>query len=64
MRLTITSATKDLFGLWEVSTRINGHVYEYETDDYTYNKAINFYWKGHMGRALNALKGGECENIK
>jgi hypothetical protein len=55
MTLTITSATKTLFGQWELSVRINDKVYKYCLSDYGYQKAMQLYRKGLQGRALAAL---------
>ena len=55
MKLTITSATKTIFGQWELSVRINGEAYNYYLSDYGYQKAMAFYNKGLQGRALAVL---------
>jgi hypothetical protein len=57
MTLCIQQATKDLSGMWEVETLVNNKKYTYELSDYDYQKALQFYRHGHLGRALNVLKG-------
>lgn len=59
MKFKILQATKDLFGIWQVETAINGHKYIYNVNDHDYNKAMQLYRKGGYGRALNILKEGE-----
>ena len=55
MKLTITSATKSIFGQWELSVKINGKTYKYHLSDYGYQKAMELYNKGLQGRALAVL---------
>jgi hypothetical protein len=55
MILKITSATKTIFGQWELSIRINGQAYKYYLSDYGYQKAMQLYNKGLQGRALAVL---------
>ena len=55
MKLTIQSATKTIFGQWELSVQINDKAYKYYLSDYGYQKAMQFYNKGLKGRALAVL---------
>ena len=55
MTLTITSATKTIFGQWELSVKINDKTYKYCLNDYGYQKAMQLYNKGLQGRALATL---------
>ena len=55
MKLTITSATKTIFGQWELSVQINGKAYNYYLSDYGYQKAMQLYNKGLQGKALAML---------
>lgn len=55
MTLLIQSATKTIFGQWELSVRINDKAYKYYLSDYGYQKAMQLYNKGLQSRALSIL---------
>ena len=53
MKFTIESATKDIFGLWEIDVTINGKQYQYNlSSQYAYNLAMLHY---RAGRHTNCL---------
>lgn len=61
MTLTITSATKTIFGLYEIKVKINKRSYTYQlSSEYAYDKAMKQYQAGQHGRCLAVLnKFGE-----
>lgn len=56
MMLTITSATKTIFGLWEINVKINNKPYRYElSSDYSYGLMMSHYRAGRHGNCLAVL---------
>jgi hypothetical protein len=55
MNFKIQSATKTLFGQWELSVKINDKAYKYYLSGYGYQKAMSLYNKGLQGKALAVI---------
>lgn len=57
MNLTITSAQRDMFGVWQVGIIINGKAkYRYELySKYSYDLMMSHYKAGRYGRCLAVL---------
>lgn len=55
--LTITQATQDIFGSWDVTVEINNREYKYTLNTHDYKRARVAYNHNNRGRMLNILKG-------
>lgn len=57
MNLTITQATQDIWGSWDITIEIDNREYRYALNTHDYNRAMVAYRHNNHGRCLNILKG-------
>ena len=56
-KLLHLASSLDMFGVWEVTVMIGDKEYTYAlSSEYGYNKFVDNYNRGSMGRALACLK--------